>query len=86
MNIIEELTIKKYLGQRELPEHKRIPADSYIDWAQFGARENERLMKEKALKAFCKAICPNGIRCEKTSTPHPCKRVRNFVKELAKQS
>ena len=41
-------------------------------------------MKEKALKAFCKAVCPNGIRCEKTSTPHTCKRSRRFVEELTR--
>lgn len=86
MNTIEELAVERYLRQKEIPEHKRMPADNYIDWAQLGAREGERLMKEKALKAFCKAICSNGIRCEKTSTPHSCKRVRNFVEELAKQA
>lgn len=84
MNTIEEL-VERYLIQKEIPDHKRIPADNYIDWVQFGAREGERLMKEKSLKAFCKAICPNGIRCEKTSTPHSCKRVRKFIEELANQ-
>ena len=42
MKTIESLAVEKYLGQRELPSHKQIPATNFIDWAQFGAREAQR--------------------------------------------
>lgn len=42
METIESIVVKKYLGQRELPSHKQIPASNYIDWAQIGAREAQR--------------------------------------------
>ena len=46
--------------------------------------EAEKDIKALALKAFCKAVCPNGIRCEKASTPHNCKRAARFEIELFK--
>lgn len=42
MKTIETLAAEKYHGQRELPAHKQIPAENFIDWAQFGAREAQR--------------------------------------------
>lgn len=42
MKTIETLTAEKYHGQKELPAHKQIPAQNFIDWAQFGAREAQR--------------------------------------------
>lgn len=49
---------------------------------QFNVSEYKRLMEEKAVKAFCNATCPNGIRCKNTSTPYSCKRIRRFMSEL----
>jgi hypothetical protein len=42
MKTIENHVVDKYLSQRKLPVHKRIPAENYIDWAQFGAIEAQR--------------------------------------------
>lgn len=42
MKTIESIVVEKYLGQRELPAHKQLPAENYIDWAQIGAREAQR--------------------------------------------
>ena len=42
LKTIEWLTVEKYEGQRGLPKHKQIPAQNFIDWAQFGAREAQR--------------------------------------------
>lgn len=42
MKTIEWLTAEKYQEQRELPAHKQIPAQNFIDWALFGAREAQR--------------------------------------------
>lgn len=64
MNTIEELAVERYLRQRELPAQKRIPAENYIDWAQFGAREGERLMKEKAIEAFCDEMNKENVMCK----------------------
>lgn len=42
MKTIETLAAEKYHGQRELPVRKQIPAQNFIDWAQYGAREAQR--------------------------------------------
>lgn len=42
LKTIEWLTVEKYESQRGLPKHKQIPAQNFIDWAQFGAREAQR--------------------------------------------
>ncbi|MDL2310119.1 DUF551 domain-containing protein [Parabacteroides sp. OttesenSCG-928-B22] len=42
MKTIEWLAVEKYQGQQSLPAHKQIPAQNFIDWAQFGAREAQR--------------------------------------------
>lgn len=42
MKTIEYLVVEKYKKQKDLPVHKRIPAENFIDWAQFGAREAQR--------------------------------------------
>lgn len=39
MESIEHIVANKYLKQQELPSHKQIPAQNYIDWAQVGAEE-----------------------------------------------
>lgn len=93
MNTIEKLAVEKYLGQRELPERKRIPADNYIDWAKFGAREGERLMKEKAIEAHRHAcpiriyrmFCPHAEQREKRTSeecPMNCDYMTRFKEEI----
>ena len=47
--------------------------------------EYKRLIREKAVKAFCHATCPNGMRCKNTSTQYSCKRARRFMNELDAQ-
>lgn len=42
MKSIEWVVTEKYLGQRNLPAHKQIPAQNYIDWAYIGVREAQR--------------------------------------------
>lgn len=42
MRSIEFIVTEKYLNQRELPTHKQIPAQNYIDWANIGAQEAQR--------------------------------------------
>lgn len=42
METIENLATEKYINQRVLPPHKQLPANNFIDWAQFGAREAQR--------------------------------------------
>lgn len=42
MKKIEELAAEKFISQQNYPERKRIPAENYIDWAEFGAREAQR--------------------------------------------
>lgn len=42
MKTIEYLAAEKYSDQRELPPHRQILAQNFIDWAQFGAREAQR--------------------------------------------
>lgn len=42
MKSIEYIVVDKYLKQQELPSHKQIPAQNYIDWAHIGAREAQR--------------------------------------------
>lgn len=42
MKKIEDLAAEKYISERSLPERKRTPAENYIDWAVFGAREAQR--------------------------------------------
>lgn len=42
MKSIEYIVTEKFLSQRELPSHKQIPAQNYIDWAHIGAREAQR--------------------------------------------
>lgn len=39
---IEWLVVEKFNDQEDLPKHKQIPAQNFIDWAQFGAREAQR--------------------------------------------
>jgi len=42
MKTIEWLAAEKYQEQRNLPAHKQMRAENFIDWAQFGAREAQR--------------------------------------------
>ena len=52
MKTIEQVAGEKYISDLELPERKRMSADCYIDWANFGAREAQRwipIEKEKPL-------------------------------------
>lgn len=54
--------------------------NSAVAWQAVELAESE--LKDKSIKSFCKATCPNDIRCKKTSTPYSCMRVRKFITEL----
>ena len=54
------------------------------DFALKAIDEAEKEIRALALRAFCKAVCPNGIRCERASTSYRCKRVTRFEIELSK--
>lgn len=47
MKKIEELAAEKYISEQNLPERKRTPAENYIDWAEFGAREAQKWISVK---------------------------------------
>lgn len=47
MKKIEELAAEKYISEQNLPERKRTPAENYIDWAVFGAKEAQRWISVK---------------------------------------
>lgn len=57
MKTIERFVTEKYLEQKELPAHKQIPAQNFIDWAQFGAREAQRWI------SVDKELPKDGIPC-----------------------
>jgi len=42
MKTIEKVAFDRYINDQSLPEHKRMDASCYIDWAQLGAREAQR--------------------------------------------
>jgi len=42
MKSIESFLTQKYLSQRDLPKHKQIPAQYYIDWGYIAVREAQR--------------------------------------------
>lgn len=45
MKTITRLAGEKYSSQRNLPAKKQIPAENFIDWANWGAREAQRWFK-----------------------------------------
>lgn len=57
MKKIEDLAAQKYISERSLPERKRTPAENYIDWAVFGAREAQRWISvEEELPTIGKVV------------------------------
>jgi hypothetical protein len=63
MKTIEAVAFNRYLSDQSLPKHKRMNAENYIDWANFGAREAQRWidfeeekpeLKDKPYQILCK--------------------------------
>lgn len=42
MKTIEQVAFDRYISDQKLPEHKRMQAVCYIDWANLGAIEAQR--------------------------------------------
>lgn len=63
--------------------YKQMFIEHYREYESDKTKELQEV-KDKAVEAFCKAVCPNGIRCAKSSTPYNCKRSFRFITELNK--
>ena len=63
MKKIEELAAKKYISEQSFPERKRTPAENYIDWAEFGAREAQRWIpiEEETPNKFDWVLCRSEL-------------------------